>query len=87
MNRLSSLLTAVALGLGSVGFAAAPAQADQCRHINGARVCGDGDGYSIDWPDRPCRNCGCGSGARRWGVIYLADSPNDQNMCEANLHP
>ncbi len=65
MNRISTIATAAAFGLGSLLCGVQPAQAYQCRYVSGARICGDADTYSIDWPDGSFLNGACGSGVRR----------------------
>lgn len=87
MNRITTIATAAAFGLGSLLCGVQPAQAYQCQYVSGARVCAGKGVYSIETPNGDFVRGSCGSGSRWKGFSFVQANAFHSTYCGQGLNP
>ena len=88
MNRITTIATAAAFGLGSLLCGVQPAQAYQCRYIRSAHVCAGGGAYSVEMPNGDFVRGTCGSGSRMRGFSFVQANTLHSSFCDGErLNP
>jgi hypothetical protein len=87
MKRITTLTTTAAISFSTLLVGGGPAHAYQCRYVDAARVCGDSNSYSVQWPNGNYIDGSCGAGVRRRGISFVEANYLHQQVCGERLNP